>query len=252
MVSGGRGNRPRQSARTIILRDAVRESYPSALADGIEKRYRQLEYRITENIVRQIRKIGKITSTADWQLNRMLILGKSSANLQKLVASAVQYDSDEVNKLYEKIVQEEYTVYKPQYEQINHDFIPYKDNDELQQLVEAQVMNSNDEFKNVTKSMGFMLDYGNGRKVWSPLSEVYNQYLDQAVTDLTSGAFDYNTIIPKACKQLTDLGLRRDHPFATNPGDMRGIVSSGWHNRIDVAASRAILTGRRCPARLWT
>lgn len=222
----------------------MRQSYQSALADGIEKRYQQLEYNIMADIVRRIKKAGKITSTADWQLNRMLILGKSSSDLQKIVSSAVQYDQNEVEKLYAQVIQEEYTVYKPQYEQITRKFIPYEENEELRQLVEAQVRNSADDLSNVTKSMGFMIDDGSGGVRFTPLSQIYNEYLDQAVTDLTSGAFDYNTIIRRTCKQLTDSGLRTDHAFTTNAGNRSGVdYPSGWHNRIDVAARRAVLTG---------
>ena len=222
----------------------MRQSYQSALADGIEKRYQQLEYNIMADVVRRIKKAGKITSTADWQLNRMLVLGKSSSDLQKIVASAVQYDQNEVEKLYAQVVQEEYTVYKPQYEQITRQFIPYDENEELKQLVEAQIRNSADDLSNVTKSMGFMLDDGSGNLRFTSLSKVYNEYLDQAVTDLTSGAFDYNSIIRRTCKQLTDSGLRTDHAFSTNPENRSGVdYPSGWHNRIDVAARRAVLTG---------
>lgn len=219
----------------------MRQSYQSALAAGIEKRYQQLEYNVMSDIVRRIKKAGKITSTADWQLNRMLILGKSSSDLQDIVSGAVKYNQSEVKKLYAQVIQEEYTVYKPQYEQITQEFIPYNENEELQQLVEAQIRNSADDLSNVTKSMGFMIDDGSGGVRFTPLSKIYNEYLDQAVTDLTSGAFDYNTIIRRTCKQLTDSGLRTDHAFTTNPENRSGVdYPSGWHNRIDVAARRAV------------
>ena len=196
-----------------------------------------------EDIVRRIKKAGKITSMADWQLNRMLILGKSSADLRKIVAKAVDFDAVDVNALYERVIQNEYAVYKPQYERITHKYIPYKDNLQLQQLVNAQIRNSSEDLSNVTKSMGFMLDYG-GKKVFTPLSQVYNGYIDQAVTDVISGAFDYNTMLRKVCRQLSDSGLRTGRLFRSNPGDDRGIdFPSGWHNRIDVAARRALLTG---------
>ena len=115
----------------------MRESYTSAIEAGIVNRYRKLEQEVMSDIVRRIKKAGKITSTADWQLNRMLILGKSSIDLQKLVSSAVGFNDAEVEKLYEAVIADEYTRYKPQYEKITHEFIPYKDNLQLRQLVEA-------------------------------------------------------------------------------------------------------------------
>ena len=198
-----------------------------------------------DDIVRRIRKTGKITSTADWQLNRLLILGKSSSDLKKIVSSAVQYNDAEVEKLYEAVIADEYTRYKPQYEEINHSFIPYEDNYELQQITEAMIKQTEGELTNITKSMGFMLDYGGDRGlVYTPLSQIYNEYLDQAMVDLTSGAFDYNTLIRRTVDQLTRSGLRTDHAFSVNSDDYTGIdYPSGWHNRIDVAARRAILTG---------
>ena len=223
----------------------MRESYQSKIEAGIVDRYRKLEHEVMDDIVRRIRKTGKITSTADWQLNRLLILGKSSSDLKKIVSSAVQYNDAEVEKLYEAVIADEYTRYKPQYEEINHSFIPYEDNYELQQITEAMIKQTEGELTNITKSMGFMLDYGGDRGlVYTPLSQIYNEYLDQAMVDLTSGAFDYNTLIRRTVDQLTRSGLRTDHAFSVNSDDYTGIdYPSGWHNRIDVAARRAILTG---------
>lgn len=78
----------------------------------------------------------------------------------------------------------------------------------------------------------------------TPLSAIYEDYLDQAIVDITSGALDYNTVIRRVVGEMTRSGLRTDHAFSTNPTDYTGIdYPSGWHNRIDVAARRAILTG---------
>lgn len=78
----------------------------------------------------------------------------------------------------------------------------------------------------------------------TPLSAIYDDYLDQAIVDITSGALDYNTVIRRVVREMTRSGLRTDHAFSTNSTDYTGIdYPSGWHNRIDVAARSAILTG---------
>lgn len=222
----------------------MRESYHSALAAGIEKRYRQLEYDIMEDIVRRIRKAGKITSTADWQLNRLRILGNSAADIQRMIDQNL--GEVKCDELYESVIDEYYTRDRKLYMQSAsaEKVVPYEKNEELKQLTSSLISQTNGALKGITRSMGFMLDYGGGKKVWTPLAEIYNQYLDQAAVGIASGAFDYNSMIRKACKQLTDSGLRTDHRFTINPEDDRGIdYPSGWHNRIDVAARRAILTG---------
>lgn len=207
----------------------MRESYSSSLAVGLEAKYRKLEQDIMADVVRRIKKAGKITSMADWQLNRMLMLGKSTSDIEKIIASAVGYNAKEVERLYEEVIANEYTVYKPQYERITSNFIPYKENYQLQQAVKAITVQTEKELSGITRSLGFMI--GKVKPIYTPLSEIYNGYLDQAMIGLTSGMYDYNTLIRRVCKELTDSGLRTVD------------YASGWHNRVDVAARRAVLTG---------
>ena len=207
----------------------MRESYSSSLAVGLEAKYRKLEQDIMADVVRRIKKAGKITSMADWELNRMLMLGKSTSDIEKIIASAVGYNAKEVERLYEEVIANEYTIYKPQYERITSNFIPYKENYQLQQAVKAITAQTEKELSGITRSLGFMI--GKGKPVYTPLSEIYNGYLDQAMIGLISGMYDYNTLIRRVCRELTDSGLRTVD------------YASGWHNRVDVAARRAVLTG---------
>ena len=76
------------------------ESYHNLLAAGIEKKYRALELSIMEDVVRRIQKAGKITSTADWQIQRLVILGSSTEDIKALVAEAVDGNEETVRELY--------------------------------------------------------------------------------------------------------------------------------------------------------
>ena len=198
---------------------------------GVERKFRNLENRIMEDVVRRIKKTGQITSSADYQLNRYYILGNSTKDIEDIVKSAVGDDYPETFKLYDEVVEKQYTRSKKLYEQVNEEFIPYEQNEQLQQLVNGLIQQSNDELYNITRSMGFMVDMGGGRKVFSPLSDYYNQYLDNAIVEITSGAFDYNTVIRRVVGQMTNSGLRTVD------------YASGYSSRCDVAARRAIMTG---------
>lgn len=198
---------------------------------GVERKFRNLENRIMEDVVRRIKKTGQITSSADYQLNRYYILGNSTKDIGDIVKSAVGDDYPETFKLYDEVVEKQYTRSRELYEQVNEEFIPYEQNEQLQQLVNGLIQQSNDELYNITRSMGFMVDMGGGRKVFSPLSDYYNQYLDNAIVEITSGAFDYNTVIRRVVGQMTNSGLRTVD------------YASGYSSRCDVAARRAIMTG---------
>lgn len=209
----------------------MNQEYKEKLSGKIEKNFSDLEMRIMEDIVRRIKKTGEITSTADWQINRLLILGNSSEDIERMLKEALDASYPEMFELYDKVIDWEYVRNKDIYEQINQRFIPYEENTMLQQLTEGCIRQTKEELENITQSLGFCLDYGNGRKVMTPLAQIYQGYLDAAMLDITSGAFDYNSVLRRVVKQLTNSGLRTID------------YASGHSNRVNVAARRAVMTG---------
>lgn len=209
----------------------MKEDYKKHLSGQIEKHFSDLEMRIMEDIVRRIRKTGKITSTADWQINRLSILGHSSEDIENMLKEALNKSYPEMFELYDKVIDWEHVRNKDIYEQINAEFIPYEENEELQQITEALIQQSGNDLQNITKSLGFYLDYGTGKPVLTPLAEVYQKYLDAACLDIVTGAFDYNSVLRRVVTQLTNSGLRQID------------YASGRANRVDVAARRAVMTG---------
>lgn len=209
----------------------MNREYKEKLSRQIEKNYSDLEMRIMEDIVRRIKKTGEITSTADWQINRLRILGNSSEDIEKMLKETLDASYPQMFELYDKVIDWEYVRNKDIYEQINAEFIPYEENEELQQITNALIQQTDADLQNITQSLGFYLDYGGGKPVLTPLTEVYQKYLDAACMDIVSGAFDYNSVIRRVVSQLTNSGLRQID------------YASGRANRVDVAARRAVMTG---------
>lgn len=85
-----------------------------------------------------------------------------------------------------------------------------------------------DAFRNITASMGFLVD--NGSTVLEP-ARAYQWALDNAEMQIMSGAISYNQAIKNAVKQLADSGIK-----VVN-------YESGHRDQIDVAARRAVMTG---------
>lgn len=63
----------------------MNRSYESYSTGGIEKKFRNLENRITEDVVRRVKKTKTITSSADYQLNRYYILGNSTQDIENII-----------------------------------------------------------------------------------------------------------------------------------------------------------------------
>ena len=209
----------------------MNQEYKEKLSGQIVKNFSDLELRIMEDIIRRIKKAGKITSTADWQINRLRILGNSSEDIEKMIKEALDASYPEMFELYDQTIDWEYVRDKDVYEQINAEYIPYEENIQLQQLTDAIIQQTDADLQNITQSLGFYLDYGDGKRVLTPLAEVYQKYLDAACLDIISGAFDYNSALRRVVTQLTNSGLRQID------------YASGRANRVDVAARRAIMTG---------
>lgn len=208
----------------------MKNEYKNRMANKIAANYVELEERIIQDIVRRIVKTGEITSTADWQINRLKIIGYSSEDIEKMLKSALNKSYPEMFELYDKVINWEYVRNKDLYEQINAEYIPYEKNKHLNQVINGIAQQSLEDLENVTRSLGFYLDI-NGKKTITPLSQVYTEHLDRACFDIVSGAFDYNSVLRRTVTQLTNSGLRTID------------YASGWHNRVDVAARRAVMTG---------
>lgn len=209
----------------------MRDDYKDQMAGKIAERYQELEERIMKDIIRRIKKMKKITSTADWQINRLRIIGYSSEDIERELKKALNASYPEMFELYDNVIEWEYVRNKDIYEQINAEYIPFEQNERLKQITDAIIDQSLEDLENITNSLGFYLDYGNGKKIITPLSKVYTNYLDAACFDIVTGSFDYGSVLRRVVTQLTNSGMRTVD------------YASGKADRIDVAARRAVLTG---------
>ena len=196
----------------------------------IERRMSELEERILEDIIRRIRINDEITRSADWQIYRLVQMGQSTEYIQKQIQLALNFTDEEIKNLYEGAIKSGYTRDEDVYDKVGADFIPFKDNTELQQLIQSVIEQTKEQMENITQTLGFAIDMG-GKRVFTPLAEYLQKTLDTAVLEVTSGTFDYNTTLKKVVAELTKSGLRTVD------------YETGWSNRIEVAARRALMTG---------
>ena len=196
----------------------------------MENIWRAAGLRTMQDIVRRIKKEGRITSTADYQINRLLELGKSTEEVERILKDALNATDPEMFELYDEVANWQYVRNRDVYEQINGNFIPPEENEWLQKMSEAVKRQTKDELVNLAQSYGFSVMIGN-RRAFTPFSMYYHQYVDAAIMDIISGSFDYNTVIRRVVRQMTDSGLRTVD-YAT-----------GRSNRVDVAVRRAVMTG---------
>lgn len=197
----------------------------------LEKMFYELQDRIMSDVVRRLRKTGEITSTADYQLVKMQILGNSTEFIESEIKRLTGMTDPEIWEVYDRVANKDYARMKSTYEQINGNFVPYEENDILQQWTEAAVRQTKWTLENITGSLGFTVGMGGGKIAFTPFSQYYQQYLDRACLDVVTGSFDYNTVLRRVVKEMTASGLQMVD------------YASGYHSRAPVAARRALMTG---------
>lgn len=196
---------------------------------GAEKIFANLEIRIMLDVARRIHDAGVITRSADLQLYQLKLMGYSNADIRKLVESALGDSEAYVNSLYEEAIKTDYIRYKPMYEYMNKSFVPWIANVQLRNIVDQKRRNTINDFTNMTRSLGFVVNDGTGLKA-TRLTDYVNSKLNQCYVDIATGTFDYNTTLRKAVKEMTNSGVRWVN------------YDTGWHNRITVAARRSIMS----------
>lgn len=203
-----------------------------ALPSAMEQLYRSLQLNIMSDLTERLKANGEeITSAADWQINRLYELGVSKDEIDSLIQSTLDVSDDEIDRIYDEVVKSGYARNEELYTSKGKECIPYAENKQLQQLVKAVKNQTKSEYRNITGSLGFAVRNADNTLSFTPLADFYQRTLDNGLMQIASGAVDYNTVLKRAVKAMTDSGLRTVD------------YASGWSNRVDVAARRALMTG---------
>lgn len=203
-----------------------------ALPSAMEQLYRSLQLNIMSDLTERLKANGEeITSAADWQINRLYELGVSKDEINSLIQSTLNVSDDEIDRIYDEVVKSGYARDEKLYADKGKEYIPYAENGQLQQLVKTVKNQTKSEYRNITGSLGFAVRNADNTLSFTPLADFYQRTLDNGLMQIASGAVDYNTVLKRAVKAMTNSGLRTVD------------YASGWSNRVDVAARRALMTG---------
>jgi len=105
--------------------------------------------------------------------------------------------------------------------------VPFHKNEAIQQIVAAAVKLAQDDFTNLTQTIGMVDPFGNAM----PLQSAYRACIDYAFEQVFTGAADYNTAIRRATKNLAKMGVRVID------------YESGVHTSLEAAVRRNIMGG---------
>ena len=156
---------------------------------------------LLRDIARRVAEAGQITSTAEYQIWKIQELGKSQKEVKKKLAELLNVSLDEIDEIFEQAAEEGYKFDLSKLPTVEG--IPFEENESLIQIVRAAVTLAQDEFTNITQTIGMQSPYGQRL----PLYDAYNACCDFAFEQVFTGATDYNTAVQTACRNLYQRGL---------------------------------------------
>lgn len=201
-----------------------------SLTVTMEKAAAQLEMDIMKDIVRRIKANEGMTSTAEYQINRLRQLGLSDAYIQEQIQTYLKVSTQEMNRIFNDVVENQYEKFSTLYEDAGIVQKPFGNHAAMQAVISSALTQTGESFRNISQSLGFVVHRG-GRTEFLPVAEYYQRTLDNAILGIATGAFDYSSTLNRVVKEMTRSGVRTVD------------YASGRSYRIESASRTAIMTG---------
>ncbi len=192
--------------------------YYEGCADDIIELYEQLEDDIISDVVRRVVKTGKVTETTKHQIEQLQESGILYDDILKTIAKNTNATSQHVKALFEDAGVETVKIDNEVYRENGLTPVDIRQSPAMRQTLEAGYRKTLGNMKNLTMTTA------------NTSQTAYINACNQAYMQVSSGAFSYQEAIKNAVKNVAGNGATVLYP-------------SGHTERIDVAVSRAVLTG---------
>lgn len=195
------------------------------LPEELAELFRELERYLLHEICSRLNRTGELNEVTVQDIRALRAHGIDLKDIKKAIQEATKTGEKELSKLLDDVVEWNQQYYT---ELIDAAKLTQPEVMLDSAVIEAIKAQAFEEYRNITSSMGFLVD--NGRTKLEP-AKAYQWALDSAVLQVQSGATSYNRAIESAVRQLADSGLK-----VVN-------YESGHADSVDVAVRRAVMTG---------
>lgn len=196
-----------------------------ALPEELAELYRGLEDTLLDEICSRLKLADQLNEVTVNAIRALRSHGIDLKDIERAIRKTAGISEQKLKELLDDVVERNQKYYT--------ELIDIAKVTQPQTLVDAATISAiytqtKDELRNLTRSMGFLVD---GGRTMLPPAKAYQYVLDNAVMQVQSGVISYNEAIRRGVKELADSGLK--------------IVDyeSGHRDQIDVAARRAVMTG---------
>ena len=202
-------------------------------------RYNKFNTKVLEELGNVIKQFNDVSPSQAYQIAQELKLGYELNDLLNELSQISGKSVNDISKLFDKVAEENVNFAESYYKAKNQEFVKYEDNQQLQNMVDAIKKETNNTFINIANSnnVGFTLKDSKGKITYKPLTDVYNEVIDEAVYNVSIGVKDYQSAMRNTIKQLADSGVKIHE-------EKLG-YANGYNRRLDSSVRQDILTGLR-------
>ena len=204
--------------------------YLQNLPEPLNRTFQKLEDDIIEYICAQFRATGDANEKSIELIRQLQRGGLPMKEIKKRIRKALNLTEREFNAIFDGAVERNRAFYNGILDQ---EGLTAADARIAALVAEEAAIRAQTlgELQNITRSLGFAVPGMGATVVPGGIQETYTRLLDVALVQVQSGAFSYNEAIRNCIDQLANSGLQWiDYP-------------TGWHNRVEVAVRRAVMSG---------
>lgn len=196
-----------------------------ALPEELAELFRALELVLLDEICSRLKAADELNEVTVQDIRALRAHGIDLKEIEKAIRKTTGISGKKLNELIDDVVERNQKYYT---EVIDLARITQPDVLVDATAIDAIRRQTHDAFRNITASMGFLVDAG---RTMLPPAKAYQWALDAATLKVESGAISYGQAIKDAVRELASGGLR--------------VVDyeSGHRDHVDVAARRAVMTG---------
>lgn len=199
-----------------MLNDQVIEQ----LTEEIIRRIERVNTFTLKKIGEVLAEIGDIPPSRAYDLAMILKYGGDYDKIVKELAKITNLNEKEILEIFEKVAKKNLAFAQQFYEYRGIDYIPYEKNIALQEQVKAIAKITQDTYRNMSNTLGFVR-IKNGKKIFTPLAQTYQEVIDDSVTALIQGKEAFNSALRKSVRELSASGIKTIE------------WENGYHRRLD-------------------
>ena len=202
-------------------------------------RFNNINTEVLKLLGETIKQFDGVTPSEAHKIAQKLKYGTDLDDLINEISKASGKSAKEVRILLDKVAEENVDFAEVYYKAKNKEFINYKDNKQLRRYVSTVSNQTNELFKNIadSRNIGFTFVDKKGNTIFKPLKDVYNDLIDEAVYNVSTGVTDYQSAMRSTIRKLADSGIKVHEEKVG--------YKSGYNRRIDTAVRQNILDGIR-------